>query len=130
MLNKLLFASIVIGLCLASAPQASVAHFLEGTTLDRSLVQAVDVSISGRVKTASGRAISGARIVLRDADTGEVISRAVSSTFGYYKLEQIEAGRMYVLSVVHKRYLFAFPAQLIEPTENQIVDFVGEMDLP
>lgn len=89
----------------------------------------ITVSVSGKVKTIDGRGIKGARVVLKDADTNEVIRSAISSPFGYYRLDEIEAGRFYVLSVSHKRYIFAFPAQLIELNENRTgLDFLGEMN--
>lgn len=85
------------------------------------------VSISGQVKTQDGRGIKGAKIVIKDAKTNEVVSTVVSSTFGYYKLEEIETGRMYVLSVSHKNFLFAFPSHLLEVEADRTgMDFVGE----
>ena len=86
------------------------------------------VSISGRVKTPDNRPIKGARVVLKDANTNEVVRSANSSTFGYYRMVGIETGRSYVLSVSHKTYLFAFPAQLLDINEDRTgVDFVGEI---
>jgi len=86
-----------------------------------------NVSISGRVKTPEGRPIKGASIVLKDADTSVVVRTAVSSAFGYYRLDQIETGRLYVLSVSHKNYLFALPASLLDLNEDRTgVDFTGE----
>ncbi len=85
------------------------------------------VSISGRVKMPNGRPIKSATIVLKNPDTGEVVRSTLSSSFGYYRLDQIESGRLYVLSVSHKRYLFVFPAQLLEINEDRAgVDFTGE----
>ena len=86
-----------------------------------------NVSVTGRVKTPEGRPIKGANIVLKDADTNQVVRTTFSSSFGYYRLEPIETGHFYVLSVTHRRYLFAFPAQLIEINEDRSgVDFTGE----
>jgi len=85
------------------------------------------VSISGQVKTPNGRGIKGARVVIKDAKTMEVVSSVMSSTFGHYKLEGIETGRMYVLSVSHKSFLFALPSHLLEvEAERTGMDFVGE----
>jgi hypothetical protein len=85
------------------------------------------VSISGRVKMSNGRPIKSAVIVLKDPDTGEVVRSTLSSSFGYYRLDQVESGRTYVLSVSHKRYLFVFPAQLLEINEDRAgLDFTGE----
>jgi Carboxypeptidase regulatory-like domain len=88
-----------------------------------------NVSIAGRVKTPEGRPIKGAAIILKDADTNAVIRSSMSSAFGYYRLDQIETGRLYVLSVSHKNYIFAFPAHLLEINEDRTgVDFTGEVN--
>jgi hypothetical protein len=87
------------------------------------------VSITGKVKTPEGRPIKDAAIVLKDAETNQVVRSTYSSSFGYYRLEQIETGKSYVLSVNHRRYLFAFAAQLLEINEERSgVDFTGESD--
>ena len=85
-------------------------------------------TISGRVKTPNNRPIKGALIILKDANTNEVVKSVNSSTFGYYRMVGIETGRSYVLSVSHKTYLFAFPAHLLDINEDRTgVDFVGEI---
>ena len=79
------------------------------------------------MKTPEGRPIKGAYIVIRDANTNEVVRAAYSSSFGYYRLEQIATGHTYVLSITHRRFLFALPAQLLEINEDRSgVDFTGE----
>jgi len=86
------------------------------------------VSISGRVKTPEGRPIKGASIVIKDAQTNAVVRTSLSSPFGYYRLDGIETGRSYVLSVSHKTYLFALPSHLLELSEERNgIDFVGEV---
>jgi hypothetical protein len=85
------------------------------------------VSIAGKVRTPEGRAIKGAYIVIRDANTNAVVRTTYSSTFGFYRLEQIETGKSYVLSITHRRYLFATAAQVIDINEERSgVDFIGE----
>jgi hypothetical protein len=87
------------------------------------------VTVSGRVKTPGGRPIKGATIVLKDSDTNEVVRSTISNSFGYYRLDQIETGRLYVLAITHRRYLFVQPAQLIEINEDKSgIDFVGDTD--
>ncbi len=86
-----------------------------------------NVSVAGKVKTPEGRPIKGAYIVIRDASTNDVVRSAYSSSFGFYRLDQIETGKTYVLSITHRRYLFALPAQLLEINEERSgVDFTGE----
>jgi hypothetical protein len=88
------------------------------------------VTVSGKVRTPEGRPIKDARIVLKDADTNQVVASTFSSSFGFYRLQQVETGHSYVLSVSHRRYLFALPAQLIEINEDRSgMDFIGEADV-
>jgi hypothetical protein len=88
------------------------------------------VTISGKVQTPEGRPIKDARIVLKDADSNQVVGATFSSSFGFYRLQQIETGHSYVLSVSHRRYLFALPAQLLEINEDRPgMNFIGEADV-
>lgn len=88
---------------------------------------ATSVTVSGRVKTPEGKPIKGANVVLKDADTNAVVRSTFSNSFGYYKLEQIETGHMYVLIVTHRRFLFALPSQVLEINEERPgTDFTGE----
>jgi hypothetical protein len=62
------------------------------------------VPISGRVLTSNGRSISSVRVMLTD-DNG-VTRTAISSSFGYYRFDDVEVGRIYVMSALSKRYQF------------------------
>lgn len=66
---------------------------------------AASASISGRIKTSDGRGISKARLVLANASTGEV-SHAVSSSFGYYRFNDLPVGETYILTISSKRFSF------------------------
>lgn len=66
---------------------------------------AAPASIQGRVSTAEGRAISGAYITVANATTGETF-RAVSNSFGYYRITDLPVSEFYIMTVNHKRYLF------------------------
>lgn len=94
---------------------------------DSDALRITGVTISGRVKTTNDRPIAGATIQLKDAETNEVVRSAISSTFGLYKLENVDSNRSYVISVKHKRYVFVLPAHLLEFAEDRSnMDFVGE----
>ncbi|HEX8249422.1 MAG TPA: choice-of-anchor Q domain-containing protein [Pyrinomonadaceae bacterium] len=65
---------------------------------------AANVLVAGRILTPDGRGLINARVILTDAGGS---SRTVSSTsFGYYRFEDVRAGEVYILSVSSKRYLF------------------------
>ena len=62
-------------------------------------------SITGRVVTADGSGIRGARLVLTDVNTGEV-RYATTSSFGYYDFSELTVENFYVLTISSKRYSF------------------------
>ncbi len=72
------------------------------------------VPISGRVLTSSGRGISSVRVTLTDEEG--FTRTAISSSFGYYRFEGVEVGRVYVMSALSKR--FQFSPQVISLTDE------------
>ncbi len=69
---------------------------------------AADVSISGRVLSAgggNGRGLANATVYLTKAN-GETLTRRTSS-LGYYRFDDIEAGQTVIISVVSKRHQFS-----------------------
>ncbi len=71
------------------------------------------VTIGGQVTDGLGRAVYGAQVELFDA--GE-IRRARTNSFGYYRFDGITAGSIAVVSVRHKRYVFA--PQVVAVNDN------------
>ena len=120
-----LFAAFLLT-CVFLSPTFSRTENAERASITQ-ISESTNVSISGRVKTPEGRPIKGAYIVIRDGSTNEVVRATYSSSFGYYRLEQIETGKSYVLSITHRRFLFALAAQLLDINEERSgVDFTGE----
>lgn len=65
---------------------------------------AANVSVQGRVLSAAGRPLAGARVIL-SGDAG--LSReAITNPFGYYGFEDVPAGSSYILTASLKRYRF------------------------
>lgn len=75
---------------------------------------AATVSISGRVLTPQGRGLINATVIL--TDTNGNVRTARSGTFGYYRFDEVEAGRTYIFSVRSKRYQFT--PQVVNVTED------------
>lgn len=81
---------------------------------------AANVSVGGRILTSGGNGISNARVSITD-QTGET-QTVLTSSFGYFRFDEIPAGETYVLSVRHKRY--QFDSQVLTVLEEiQNVDF-------
>ena len=78
---------------------------------------AANVSISGRVLREDGLGIRNVRITI----TGGSLTSprmALTSSFGHFTFDDIEAGQSYVVSVVSKRYGFAQSSQIINAVDN------------
>jgi hypothetical protein len=86
---------------------------------------AATVSISGRVMTASGRGIMNVRLSLTDS-SGQVRT-ARTTSFGYYRFDDVQAGETYILSAIGKRYTFSQPVQVLNINEEtDAVNFIAD----
>ncbi len=73
---------------------------------------AAEVSVSGRVLTSGGRAISNARVTFRNAAGG---SRTVNSNgFGHYRIPGLMPGEAYVIEVKVKGHSFQTRTLLVD----------------
>jgi len=83
------------------------------------------VNITGRVLTDSGQGIKNTHLSLSLAD-GTVL-RTRSSSFGYYRFDNVESGQTGVLSIHSKRFTFAQPNRVITISDDlNDVDFIAE----
>ena len=78
------------------------------------IVTAAPASLTGRVLTAVGRGIKGARVNL--SDESGVRATALTNTFGYFRFDGFPAGRSYILSATARRY--SFESQLVQLTSS------------
>lgn len=86
---------------------------------------AAPVSINGRVSTSEGNGIRGAVITVTNVGTGET-RIAITGAFGYYALEDLEAGSSYVVSIGSKRYNFPMSSVVMTLDDNVSgLDFVA-----
>lgn len=84
---------------------------------------AASVTVSGRVFTPAGRGLMNAVVSMTDANGTTHATR--TSSFGYYRFDEVEAGQSYILNVSSKRYQFI--PQFVTLTESlEELDFVGE----
>jgi hypothetical protein len=86
---------------------------------------AANATIGGRIRTANGNGIRNVLVSLI-TPTGDT-RYTFSSSFGYYKFENIPVGETYILSVAAKRYRFSKPTIVRTITENiNDLDFVAD----
>jgi len=83
---------------------------------------AANVGVSGRVVTANGSGVRNALVTL--TDTNGVIRSARTSSFGYYRFDDVRAGETYVASVRSKEYQFT-PRTIQVSDELTGVDFIA-----
>ncbi|GIU81304.1 MAG: CSLREA domain-containing protein [Acidobacteria bacterium] len=99
-------------------PQLTITCGSNQATVNYSLFiaapSAASVTVSGRVFAGSSKGLRNAYVVLTD-DQG--ISRIARTTsFGYYRFDEVEAGRTYILTVQSKRY--AYEPKVLFVTED------------
>jgi hypothetical protein len=101
----------------------NVAAFSDWTLGNNSAPTAAGVSIAGRVISADGRGVRNANVTLRDASGN--LRTAITSSFGYYRFDDVAVGQTYVCSVRSKRYQFS-PKVVSLVDELTGLDFVAE----
>ena len=85
---------------------------------------AAAVTLNGRVVTSTGRGIRNVRVQMTDANG--IIRTATTSTFGYYRFDDVEVGETYILTARAKTYSFPEPTQVVSVSENAAeVNFIA-----
>ncbi|MEO8648465.1 MAG: carboxypeptidase-like regulatory domain-containing protein [Acidobacteriota bacterium] len=88
--------------------------FCYGDTLSPS---AADSNVQGRVVSAGGNGIGGARLTITNAATLEVTT-ALTNPFGFYTFEGLESGSIYFISVNHRRFTFNENTKLLTVNDS------------
>jgi CubicO group peptidase (beta-lactamase class C family) len=81
------------------------------------------VAVRGRVVSADGRGLAGARVSITSADGETRIT--LTNPFGYYRFIPVAAGATYTFTITHKRHTFA-PQALPVMGEMNDVNFTGQ----
>jgi hypothetical protein len=84
---------------------------------------AATVPVSGRVLNTGGQGIRNAAVII--TDSRGISRQAITSSFGYYRFDDVRAGETYVMSVLSKRYQFT-PRTISVADELTDVDFIAE----
>lgn len=84
---------------------------------------AASVAVSGRVMTPDGRGLRNAYVFLNDPQG--VSRRVLTSSFGYYRFDDVQVGETYVIGVSSKLYRFA-PRLLNVSDELTGIDLIGQ----
>lgn len=82
-------------------------------------------SISGRVSTNTGEAISRARITVYDTSTLEYHT-AVTDASGEFNVSDLPVGNFYIITIDHKRYSFTEYTQGIQLNDSETLNFTGQ----
>lgn len=85
---------------------------------------AATVAISGKAMTSTGRGIRN--VLIRLTDAAGAVRFATTTTFGYYRFTQINAGETYVITAKGKRFEFSQPSQVLSVNEDEAnVNFIA-----
>lgn len=85
---------------------------------------AANVSVSGRAMTSSGRGIRN--VIIRLTDEDGIVRTATTTSFGYYRFEEVAAGETYIISASGKRFTFSQPSRVLNILEDiEGVDFIA-----
>ncbi|MFT3745268.1 MAG: MBG domain-containing protein [Pyrinomonadaceae bacterium] len=83
---------------------------------------AAGVSVSGRVTTAAGQGLRNATVVITDQQGNR--RTTTTGSFGMYRFDDIESGKIYIVGVTSKRY--RFNTRMINLTDSvNDADFIG-----
>lgn len=85
---------------------------------------AANVTVSGRVADADGRAIRGALVSVTDSSNGTART-AQTNSFGYFTVSELPAGQTYIIEARAKSYRFA-PQVLTVADDVSDVNFTAE----
>jgi hypothetical protein len=85
------------------------------------------IMASGKVITPNFKPIRGALVTFTDTVTGET-KMAVTSMLGYFHLRDIERGRAYRVTIMHKRHKFSGNSTVIYNTSGLIQIFTSDFD--
>ena len=85
-----------------------------------------NVSVGGRITTASGNGIRDARVTISGGNLPAPVT-VRTGTFGYYNFDGLQSGQTYTVTVSTKRYTFAQPTRMVTPQANvSDFDFTAE----
>ena len=89
---------------------------------------AASVSVSGRVVTSQGRGIRN--VVVTMTDSNGYVRTTTTTSFGYYRFEEVAAGETYIFEAWGKRFFFTQGAQVhsIMEETNDINFIVSERE--
>ena len=99
-----------------TATANGISQFSDWTLLAPAGTTAAGAAIGGRISNVKGRAVSGASVVLTDANGNTFTAR--TNGFGYYRFAEIPAGGTYIINARHKSYRFT----------PQIISLTGDLD--
>lgn len=85
---------------------------------------AATVTIGGRALTSTGRGIRN--VIIRLTDATGAIRFATTTTFGYYRFTDINAGETYIITAKGKRFEFSQPSRVLNVNEDESdVNFIA-----
>lgn len=111
-----------------AAVNATIGFFKTGSPITVQVMgpgsQTTNVSVNGRVLTASGQGIGNIRVALTDSG-GNLVAISSTNTFGYYHFDSIAPGGPYTIEPISKRYTFN-PLTMMITSNLSDVNFIDQ----
>lgn len=120
--SQLYSINLTTGAATLVGPIGGATVIVDGLTISP-CATAAGVEVSGRVMTPDGRGLRNATVSITDPQGN--VRTATTSTFGYYRFDDVQVGETYVMGVSSRRYRFAPRAVQVFDTLTD-VDFVGQ----
>lgn len=89
---------------------------------ERIIPSAAGATVAGRVVNASGNGIRGAVVML--ANEQGMVRMAATSSFGYFRMDDVPTGATYIVTIGSKRYQFA-PQVITLVDDLTELEFIG-----
>lgn len=90
------------------------------------MVPVANISLGGRILTASGQGIRSASVTISGGNLPSPVT-VTTGSFGYYNFQGLQAGAQYSVTVTTKKYVIAQPTRTVAPQSNvSNFDFVAE----
>ena len=113
-------------------PLDSIPQVQNGAIIDPTRIEipagptAANVAIEGNVINQDGAGIRNALVSVTNASTGELVT-VRTNAFGFFRVGDLQAGNLYVISVRHKQYRFGDPVVVSLTDDMTGLSFTGLM---
>jgi len=80
----------------------------------------------GKYTLNAAYSVDGNNVIITITDSSGAIRTTSTTTFGYYRFDDVQAGETYIISARGKRFTFTQPSQILNANEDiNDINFIG-----